>query len=139
MPTDYPLDLLSEDGSTLRLQVLADFTDPDNQPAPFPIQTPATGDTVFIKDSDGDATFDFDADAGPAQFNFGYGIHVHGAIKSTGQIDGGGLGPTIAYVTVQAAAPTTYLTPIVVDTTAVTGATYAWDGSAYQKIADLLT
>ena len=43
-------------------------------------------------------------------------------------------------VTVQAGAPgADYVTAIIVDTTAVSGATYAWDGSAYVKIADLLT
>ena len=57
--------------------------------------------------------------------------------------DGGGgvaqiaisLGPTIPYVTVQTGAPAgPYQTPLVFDTTAVTGGLYGWDGSAYQKI-----
>jgi hypothetical protein len=43
-------------------------------------------------------------------------------------------GAIIQWVTVQDAPPTTYLTPLVFDTTAVTGGLYAWDGSAYQQV-----
>lgn len=39
------------------------------------------------------------------------------------------------YVTEVAAPPTTFVSPIMVDTTASTGGTYAWDGTAYVQIA----
>lgn len=58
-------------------------------------------------------------------------------IANAGDVDGETLGPTFDYVTVQAAPPTTYLTPLVQDTTAVSGGVYAWDGSAYQKISSV--
>lgn len=58
-------------------------------------------------------------------------------ISNAGDVDGATLGPTFDYVTVQAAPPTTYLTPLVQDTTAVSGGVYAWDGSAYQKISSV--
>lgn len=38
MATDYPADLLSVDGMTIKDQVLIDFTDPANQPSPTPGQ-----------------------------------------------------------------------------------------------------
>lgn len=146
MATDYPIEI-DDVGGGVRIGGIANFTDPDNQPAsgpPFPAA--ATGFTSFFVDSpDGDPISGFDADANT--FQVLYPTAIDGALSTSagqaitagGEVDGAGLGPTIPYVTVQAAAPTTYLTPIVVDTTAVTGATYAWDGSAYQKIADLLT
>lgn len=57
-----------------------------------------------------------------------------------GTLDQGAqLGHTLSYLTVAAAAPTTYLTPIYYDSTAVTGGLYAWDGAAYQKIGNLVT
>lgn len=43
------------------------------------------------------------------------------------------------YVTDQAAPPTTYTTPLVLDHTATTGGLYAWDGSAYVQVAPALT
>lgn len=51
-----------------------------------------------------------------------------------GQVDAVSLGPTIPYVTLQVGAPSTYQTPLVFDTTAITGGLYGWDGSVYQKI-----
>lgn len=58
-----------------------------------------------------------------------------GAATFSGQVDAASLGPTIPYVTLQAGAPAgPYQTPLVFDTTAVTGGAYGWDGAAYQKI-----
>lgn len=42
--------------------------------------------------------------------------------------------PSAAYVTVVAAPPTTYVSPLMFDSTASTGGLYAWTGSAYQKV-----
>ena len=72
----------------------------------------------------------------------GSGTPLNGTIQDAagnmtmpGQIDAAALGPTIPYVTVQTGAPAgPYQTPLVFDTTAVTGGLYGWDGSAYQKI-----
>ncbi len=41
---------------------------------------------------------------------------------------------TGVYVTDAAAAPTTFVTPLVFDHTATTGGLYAWTGSAYLKV-----
>lgn len=49
-------------------------------------------------------------------------------------------GASIQWVTVQASPPgADYITPLVQDTTPVTGGTYAWDGSAYQKIGNVVS
>lgn len=70
---------------------------------------------------------------------------VDGALGATVAFDGGGLtvenaplGASIAIVTVQTGAPSTYETQLVYDNTAVTGGLYGWDGSAYQKIGGLV-
>jgi hypothetical protein len=44
-----------------------------------------------------------------------------------------------AYVTSGTTDPTTYVSPIVVNTTATTGGSFAWDGSAYVRISPALT
>lgn len=45
-------------------------------------------------------------------------------------------GGSVPYLTVQSGVPgADFVTPLVQDTTAVTGGAYAWDGSAYQKIS----
>jgi hypothetical protein len=38
------------------------------------------------------------------------------------------------WVTVTTSAPTTYVSPLVFDSTGTTGGLYAWDGAAYQKV-----
>lgn len=50
-----------------------------------------------------------------------------------------GVPASFAWVTVQSSAPTTYLTPLVLDDTMTTGGLYAWDGSAYQQVGAALT
>lgn len=73
-----------------------------------------------------------DVDAG------GGSVHAGGGVNATGgTVDASALGGTIPYVTVQSGAPSTYQTPLVQDTTAVTGGVYAWDGAAYQKISSV--
>lgn len=58
-----------------------------------------------------------------------------GNAQFAAQVDAGSLGPTIPYVTLQAGAPAgPYQTPLVFDTTLVTGGLYGWDGSAYQQV-----
>lgn len=63
------------------------------------------------------------------------------AAGGTVAFDGGGLlltnavpDHTFVWVTVQSGAPSTYLTPLVFDSTAVSGGLYAWDGTAYQQV-----
>lgn len=90
-----------------------------------PFTIPDTGTVPIVKDESGDTLLSMNADTGLNKF--------------LGTVDGTALGATFAYATVQAGAPSTYVTPIVVDTTAVTGATYAWNSEQYVKIADLLT
>lgn len=100
----------------------------------------ANGDTVFQASENAGVVSTPTSDSGRPAFSAGNGNGATQAFDAGGlEIDNALLGAAIPYVTVQAAAPTTYLTPIVVDTTAVTGATYAWDGAAYQKIAGLIT
>lgn len=56
-------------------------------------------------------------------------------VTAGGEVDAASLGATIPYVTSQAGAPGAgYVTPLVFDTTAVTGGLYAWDGSAYVQV-----
>lgn len=87
------------------------------------LSAPQAGSAAYTADPEGGATVALDAG----------GLDIANA----GDVDGATLGPTFAYVTVQAAPPTTYLTPLVQDTTAVSGGVYAWDGSAYQKISSV--
>lgn len=50
------------------------------------------------------------------------------------------LGPSLVYVTVQDTPPgSDFVSPLVEDTTSVSGGLYAWDGSAYQKVAGALS
>lgn len=59
----------------------------------------------------------------------------NGNASVAGTLNAGALGAAPAYVTVQAGAPVgPYQTPLVFDTTSITGGLYAWDGSAYQEV-----
>lgn len=130
---DYPAIIVDENGDQTAGNTIS-FTDPDNQPGP-PFSAAPTGTSVLWKDSpDGDPIIDFDADGSP-QINLEYKTHVQGDLTSSGQVDGGTLGPTFPYVTVQAGAPgADFNTPLIFDTTAVSGGLSAWDGSAYQQV-----
>jgi hypothetical protein len=67
--TDYPLDLLSEDGSTIRFQLVADFTDPSNAPLGPGTVTVADidaedSDAGQVIESNGDGTASWTSPAG---------------------------------------------------------------------------
>lgn len=135
--SSYPAEFSDETGA-VRLNGSLDFTDPDNQPAVGPpFSAAASGDSVLWKDSpDGDPIIDWDADTG--QFTISYKTHVQGDFDASGSIDGSGLGPTPSYVTVQAGPPDpldSYTgSPLMFDSTAVSGGLYAWDGGTYRQV-----
>lgn len=63
---------------------------------------------------------------------------VNGDAVFGADLDAASLGQTISYVTMQVGVPAgPYQTPLVFDSTAVSGGLYAWDGAAYQKVAPL--
>jgi hypothetical protein len=49
------------------------------------------------------------------------------------------IGDGYLQLTVAAAVPTVYTTPLHYDSTAVTGGLYAWDGTAYQKVGNVVS
>jgi hypothetical protein len=58
---------------------------------------------------------------------------IEGDIEFTALQPGGG--SNLAYVTMQAMPPVgPFQTPLVHDSTAVTGGLYVWDGAAYQQV-----
>lgn len=60
-------------------------------------------------------------------------VRIEGTLNFTAAQPG--VDHTLAYVTMQATPPAgPFQTPLVHDSTAVTGALYAWDGAAYQKV-----
>lgn len=143
--SSYAADFQDETGA-VRLSGTLDFTDPDNQPAGVnqPFQ-PTAGDVVtIVEDAAGDPVYQYDDDA--SSHDFTGGVSVSGQLGASGvlslgdvtaqggTLDGAALGPTIPYVTVQSGPPSTYQTPLVFDSTAVSGGLYAWDGSAYQQV-----
>lgn len=142
MATDYPIEITTDDG-IVSTTGKANFTDPGNQPAPAgpgggtaPFQPAHNGKVTVIEDFAGDDVLDYDDDAG----SLTVGRETGTSLNVLGQIDGQALGPTIAYVTVGTSDPgADYVTPLVVNTTAVTGGSFAWDGSAYQRISAALT
>lgn len=143
--------------SRVALDGFLNFTDDGDQPAgvnqPF---TPAPdADVVILTDSGGDPLIDYDDSTGVTTFSgrvsFQTRVGFYGtapiqkpsgdlaaALANLGLVTSPVLGASLTYVTVAAAAPTTFVTPIYVDSTAVTGATYAWNGSAYVKIGNIL-
>lgn len=138
MATDYPIEITDPDGS-VRIAGLADFTDPDNQPAApnTPFKPAAEGSVTVVENAAGDPAYVYTDDSStPHVFTGKVGVS---SLLASGSIDGGALGPTIPYVTVGTDDPGAgYVTPIVVNTTAVTGGSFAWDGSAYQRISAAL-
>lgn len=154
MATDYPIEITDPDGS-VRIAGLADFTDPDNQPVgptgPTPPFKPDAGDALPIAElADGTPAMSIDDDDGHVVMNLaldfsgkkGLGLAEPSSASDAANKEyvDGSWQPAYAWVVVQAGAPgADFVSPILVDTTAVSGATYGWDGSAYQKIADLLT
>lgn len=99
-----------------------------------PFHAAPTGTTAIMVDSpDGDPIIGFDADAPAidAFYDWDFGGHD---IANAGTVNGNALGPAFTYVTDTDAAPTTYVTPLVFDHTALTGGLYAWDGSAYVQV-----
>lgn len=148
---DYPAIIVDENGDQTAGNTIS-FTDPDNQPglvAVPPFHADPTGVTAIMVDSpDGDPVIDFDADASQIDsfYNWDFGSKALTGITSitaVGEVDAGGLGAGITYVTSQSGPPDplgTYLSvPLVYDSTAVTGGLYAWDGTAYVKIGNLVS
>lgn len=90
----------------------------------------STRGAAFITAGGALNTNDGNIDAGAGGVTAGGGVDATG-----GTVDASALGSTIPYVTVGNTPPTTYQTPLVQDTTAITGGVYAWDGAAYQKIS----
>lgn len=97
----------------------------------FGVLSTPTGATAFVASGDAGATIALDAG--------GLTIVNAGDISSDGTVDADALGPTITYVTDGTANPTTYVTPLVLNHTAVTGGLYAWSGAAYVKVGGALS
>jgi hypothetical protein len=113
---------------------------------PADVDSNGGGLTLGDLEVDGDALFDGSTVTSNADvtvngdFNTGASsTATFGADATvTGELDAGSLGASPAYVHAAAAAPTTYVTPIYYDSTAVTGGLYAWNGSAYVQIGNLI-
>lgn len=107
MATDYPI-TISDDTDTVRLSGAANFTDPDNQPAPAgpgggtaPFK-PAAGDVVVIvENADGDGVLDYDDDANKIDVGSKLGVSdstTLGDLNVTGnQISVGGASSNIGF------------------------------------------
>lgn len=96
-------------------------------------QNGGTGNSVFW-DGSSDGTQSLNVQTGSTGQFAGTIQDANGNMTMPAQIDAASLGPTIPYVTVQVGAPSTYQTPLVFDSTVVTGGLYGWDGAAYQQI-----
>ena len=112
-------------------------------PESGPFKANPTGFSPIMVDSpDGDPSLGFDADAAKIDsfytWDFGNQSAVNINVLSANEVDTTGLSERIQMVAVQAGAPDpidTYAgTPLVFDSTAVTGGLYGWDGSQYQQV-----
>lgn len=93
-----------------------------------------TGGSITLQAGDGDS----DGSIVLNDVNGGSALVVDGTdviIDPAGDLT---IGDGYLQLTVAAAVPTTYTTPLHLDTTAVSGGLYAWDGSAYVKVGNVV-
>lgn len=133
------------------------------QDASDPANVATNGGTLTLDDGTNEMTllpgdFEVTSDTTDEFYEIGIGVGMkstaptgipcfaaHDDASATVALDGGGLllsnvvpDETIIYASTAAAAPTTFITPIYYDSTAVSGGLYAWNGSAYIQIGGLI-
>lgn len=140
----YPAVQLDARGEVVDSGIVVQFTDDSDQPgagaATPPFHAAPTGTTAIIVDSpDGDPIIEFDADTNEIKsfynWNFGSTTLTISTIDAT-TVNAASLGPT-QFVLVQGGPPDpidTYVTPLIFDSTAVSGGLYAFDGTQYQQV-----
>lgn len=137
MPNPFPVSII-DNGGVVRLEGEADFTDPANIPGggspAAPFKSGAGVDVPVLEDSSGNQLILGGDDSGGAKLQ---------SADTTHWIEIGNAGVVILgldTVTVQVGPPAgPYQTPLVYDSTAVTGGCYAWDGTAYQQVSNVVT